>query len=310
MMLVAAGRTLARSLLLLIAASMVVFLIVVALPGDAADYRTQGRASDQDLEALRQQKGLDRALPVQYGRWVADVVRRDLGTSLVSNRSVVTLITERLGVSIALAGMSMGVAVPAMLALAWLAADGPTWSRGIASTVVVGGAAVPIVAVGVLLASAAAWVSNGEVGSVVVMAARVPVWQQLDRLVLPAVVLGLPSACYGAGILVGPWADAGAHPSVLDARVRGLNPWLVARRYVLPRIAPVVLRTTAVLAGGVLGGAAIVETMFGISGLGSLLVAAVGSRDQPVVLAVAMLSATVAIVGFTLADIAANAWHR
>jgi len=164
--------------------------------------------------------------------------------------------------------------------------------------------------VGVILASLAAWASDGKVGSVVVLAAQVPVWQQLHRLVLPALVLGLPSACYGAGILRGPWADASVHTSVLDARIRGLRPWLVTRRYVIPRIAPVTLRTTAVLTGGILGGAAIVETMFGISGLGSLLVTAVGSRDQPVVLAVAMASATVTIFGFALADIVADVWQR
>lgn len=297
-------------MLLLVAASIVVFGACVALPGDAVEFRTQGRASDQDLAAMRQRAGLDQQLPVQYVQWVTTLVRGNPGTSLVSDRPVATLIAERFDVSVALALLAMGMAVPAMLALAWLAADGPARLRGVAGAVAVGGAAVPLVAVGVLLAFLVTWASGGAGGPVVFLAAGIPVWQQLGLLVLPAVVLGLPTACYGAGVLRGPWADAATHPSVSDARIRGLPSWLVTGRYVLPRIAPVALRTTALLAGGVLGGAAVVETMFGISGLGALLVSAVGSRDLPVVLAVAMLAAAVVVSGFTLADMVAGAWRR
>lgn len=309
-MLVSASWRLARALLLLVAASTVVFVACVALPGDAVEFRTRGGASDEVLTAMRQQAGLDQRLVVQYVHWAAALVRGNPGTSLVSDRPVATLIAERFDVSVALAVLAMGVAVPAMLALAWLAADGPARLRGAAAAVAVGGAAVPLVAVVVLLAVLATWASGGVAGPVVFLASGVPVWQQLGLLVLPAVALSLPTACYGAGVLRGPWADAAVHPSVSDARIRGLPGWLVTGRYVLPRIAPVALRTTALLAGGVLGGAAVVETMFGISGLGSLLVSAVGSRDLPVVMAVAMLAAAVVIGGFTLADMAAGAWRR
>lgn len=308
-MLVGAGWRLTRALLLLAAASAVVFVACVALPGDAVEFRTRGRVSDQDLAALRQQAGLDQRLAVQYVQWVAALVRGDPGTSLVSDRPVATLIAERVDVSVALAVLAMGIAVPAMLALAWLAADGPTRVRGAAGAVAVGGAAVPLVAVVVLLAVLTTWTS-GAAGAVVFLAIGIPVWRQLGLLVVPAVALGLPTACYGAGVLCGPWADAAVHPSVSDARIRGVPGWLVTGRYVLPRIAPIAVRTMALLAGGVLGGAAVVETMFGMSGLGSLLVSAVGSRDLPVVMAVSMLAAAVVIGGFTLADTVAGAWRR
>jgi len=127
-----------------------------------------------------------------------------------------------------------------------------------------------------------------------------------DLLVLPVLTLALPSAAYAAGQLAGAVADAAGRPFVRDAVLRSVPASAVATRYVAPLVLAPALRVLAVTAGALVAGSALVEALFGLSGLGELLVGAVRARDVPVVLAVAMLSAAVVVAGLLVADLAAR----
>lgn len=291
---------------LLVVTSAVIFVVTAALPGDALQIRSSGRATPEQLAQLRAAAGLDRPLLVRYVDWLAGMMTGDPGRSLVTGRPVLDLLGERAMVTVTLAAAALVVAVPLMVGLAWSAARGPRAWRPVITSVVVGGAAVPqvVVAAGLAALLSTAW---GLVPPVSLFPAQTAPWQRPDLLILPTLTLALPTAAYGAGLLRGAIVDASARPFVRDAVLRGLPRAHVLLRYVLPLVAPLAVRMLAVVTGALVAGATVAETLFGVTGLGSLLVAAIGARDVPVVQAVALLAAAVVVVGLLLADLTAVA---
>jgi peptide/nickel transport system permease protein len=280
---------------------LVIFLVTDALPGDAADIRIGGRATAEQLAHLRAAAGLDRPLTARYLGWLAGILTGEPGHSLITGRPVAELIGQRVSVTITLAVAALAVAVPLMLVLAWSAVRGSRPLRAMVTVLTVGGAALPqvVVAAGLVALLSATW---NLVPPVSLLPPGTDAWRRPDLLVLPVLTLALPSAAYGAGLLRGAVADAVSRPFVRDAELRGMAPAVVLLRYVLPVIAPSAARLLAVLAGGLIAGTAVAETLFGLAGLGELLVTAIGTRDIPVVQAVALLAAAVVVTGLLAAD--------
>ncbi|WP_371103402.1 ABC transporter permease subunit, partial [Streptomyces sp. PU_AKi4] len=116
----------------------------------------------------------------------------------------------------------------------------------------------------------------------------------------------LPSAAFATVLLRGALADTLRRPHVADARLRGLPAPLVLHRHVLPFLYAPALQVTALLAGGLVAGTALAESLFGYPGTGQLLVSAVAVRDVPVIQAAALLPVVVLLLGMLLADLAAR----
>ena len=292
---------LARFAGLLVGVSVLLVLAVSALPGDAADAR--GRLTPEQRDALRQELGLDRPLLVRWAEWVTGLLTGDLGDSLTTGRPVADLVGERLPTSLTLviAALVLSVALAVPLAIA---AAGSSPPRRAVAGLVAGAAALPqvVVAVGLAALLSATW---GLVPAVSLLPAGVPAYRRPDLVVLPVLTLALPSAAYAAGLLRGMLADAAAQPFVTDAVRRGVGRTAVALRHVGPLIAAPSARLLAVVAGSLVAGTAVAETLFGLAGLGELFTAAVAARDAPVVLAVGMLAATVGAAGLLVADLTA-----
>jgi peptide/nickel transport system permease protein len=295
-------RALVRAALLLVGVSVLVFAATEALPGDAAEARTAGRATAAQLAEMRAGAGLDVASWRRYLHWAGSLLQGDAGVSLISGRPVADLIGQRLPATAALAGAALLVAVPLMLLLAWPAAEDSVAAR-LVDAMVTATAAIPqvVVAAGLtaLFAGVLAWLppvsllptGGGPPGPTV--------------LALPALSLALPAAAYGAMLLRGLVADILARPYVRDARLRGLATARIAVVYVGPFLIAPAVRILAVVTGGLIAATAVIETMFGYAGLGELLVGAVANRDVPVVQAAAMLAATAVVLGLLVADVAA-----
>ncbi|MBG0823690.1 ABC transporter permease [Planomonospora sp. ID91781] len=294
-------RLIARAGALLTCASIVIFLLTEALPGDSAVVLSGGRATDEQLAQLRAAAGLDRPLTERYASWLAGMLSGEPGHSLLTGRSVAELIGRRIPVTLMLAAAALALAVPLMALLAWSAVRGPRPLRPVITGLVVAGAALPQVALAALLVAvlSAAW---KLVPPVSLLPVGEPAWSRPDLLVLPVLTLALPAAAYGAALLRGAIADAVSRPFVRDAELRGMSAAAVALRYALPAVAPAAARLLAVVGGGLVAGTAVVETLFGLAGLGELLVSAIGGRDLPVVQAVAMLATAVVGAGLTAAD--------
>ena len=294
-------RALVRALLLLVGVSVLVFACTEALPGDAAEARTAGRATASQLAQMRAATGLDAPAWQRYLRWAGGLVHGDAGVSLISGRPVADLIAQRLPATAALAGAALLVAVPLMLVLTWPAGDGSTADR-LVGAMVTAMAAIPQVVVAAaltaLFAGVLAWLppvsllppDGGPPGPSV--------------LALPALSLALPAAAYGAMLLRGLVTDVLARPYVRDARLRGLPRRRIATVYAGPFLIAPAVRILAVVTGGLIAATAVVEVMFGYAGLGELLVGAVANRDVPVVQAGAMLAAVTVVLGLLVADLA------
>ncbi|MFC8848038.1 MULTISPECIES: ABC transporter permease [unclassified Micromonospora] len=295
-------RALVRAALLLVGVSVLVFAATEALPGDAADARTAGRATATQLAEMRASTGLDVAPWHRYLRWAAGLLQGEAGVSSISGRPVTDLIGQRLPATAALAGAALLVAVPLMLVLAWPAAEDSVAGR-LVGAMVTATAAIPQVVVAAaltaLFAGVLAWLppvsllpaDGGPPG--------------LPALALPALSLALPAAAYGAMLLRGLVTDVLARPYVRDARLRGLAPSRIALVYVGPFVVAPAIRILAVVTGGLIAATAVVEVMFGYAGLGELLVGAVANRDVPVVQAGALLAAAAVVLGLLAADVAA-----
>ncbi|MFR9722197.1 ABC transporter permease [Streptomyces sp. MS19] len=293
-----------RATLLLLGVSLLVFAATTLLPGDAAQTRTGGRASDEQLAELRRALGLDEPLWTRYARWLGGLLRGDAGHSLVSGRPVAELIGERLPATLVLTGCALALAVPLALTVAWWAGGAP-WAAGVVTAV----AAVPqVVVAGVLVALFSGLL--GWLPQVSLLPVGRPAWAQPELLVLPALSLALPAAAFAAALLAGAVADARRLPHVEDAELRGVPRWRVAVRHVLPLVFAPALRILAVVGGGLLSATTVVETVFGYRGLGELLVGSVAGRDVPAVQAVALLGAGVVLAGLLLADVAAGLADR
>lgn len=293
--------SLLRAPLLLVGVSVLVYGATEALPGDAAEARTAGRATTTQLTDLRAQTGQDSPVWQRYLDWATGLLSGDAGTSLLSDRPVADLIGQRLPATVTLAFLALALTVPAMLLLAWLAGTASTLGR-LTAGVVTAAAAVPqvVVAAGMtaLFAGVLAWLP--PVSFLPAGGAPSPA-----VLALPVLSLAVPSAAYGAALLRGVVADTSALPYVRDAHLRGIPRWRIGVLYIGPSLLAPAARIIAVVAGGLLAATAVVETLFGYAGLGELLTGAVVNRDTPVVQAVAMLAAAVVLAGLFAADVLA-----
>ncbi|ASR39239.1 ABC transporter permease [Prauserella marina] len=288
-------------MLVLFAVAVGVFLVTDVLPGDAALARTRGGAGAAELARLRAESGMDGPVWERFARWGWALLRGDAGTSLLNDRPVSTLIGERLPATLTLAACALVVAVPLLLALSW-------WAGGRAARSYGGGALAAVAAIPqVVVAAGAVAVFSGLLGwlpRVSLLPIGAPPWHDPALLVLPALSLALPAAAYGAGLLSGAVADVRALPHVDDAVLRGIPRWRIATRHALPLLWAPAIRVVAVIAGGLIAATTVVETVFGYTGLGELLVSSVASRDVPVVQAVALLGAVVVVTGGAVADLA------
>ncbi|MFB9347474.1 ABC transporter permease [Streptomyces heliomycini] len=299
-----AGRALrpaGRAAALAVAATAVVFTATELLPGDAGELRTAGRASDEDVAAERERLGLDRPAAVRYLDWLSGLIRGDLGHSLAGGKPVATLFAERLPATVVL--VVAALAVTALLTATALTGAYLRGGRG--GSAATGLAAVPqpvhAAVLGAVLAGLLGWlppVSLLPPGGSPLADPRL--------LALPALTLALPSAAFATVLLRGALADTLRRPHVADARLRGLPAPLVLHRHVLPFLYAPALQVTALLAGGLVAGTALAETLFGYPGTGQLLVSAVAVRDVPVIQAAALLPAAVLLLGMLLADLAAR----
>lgn len=290
-------RPFLRPVLLTVAATAVVFTATEQLPGDAGDLRRAGRASEQEIADERDRLRLDRPAAVRYLDWLYGAVRSDLGRSLVSDRTVTNLFAERLPATAAL--VVFALAVTALLTAAALIVAFLRGGRG--GAVATGLAAVPQSVHAAVLGT----VFAGILGWLPAVSLLPPGGSPFDApqaLVLPGVTLALPSAAYATALLRGTLVDTLRRPHVSDARMRGVPPALVLVRHVLPFLLVPALRVTALVAGGLMAGTALVETMFGYPGTGSLLVSAVAVRDVPVVQAAALPPVVVLLLCMLVAD--------
>jgi peptide/nickel transport system permease protein len=285
--------------------SLVVFVATQALPGDAARAILGREAADKArYEALRQQLGLDKPLLQQYGSWLGGVVTGNLGNSLASDAPVTQLLARRVANTFILVFIAALLSVPISLLLGSLTALRRDTKFDVGVTIgSLSLAALPEFVIGIILLILFATQVFKFLPSSSQIDPTVPISQQLEKFILPALTLTLAVAPYITRILRASTIEVLESEYVMMARLKGLPERLVLNRHALPNALAPALQVTALNLAWLAGGVVVVEYVFNFNGIGSLLIDAVGNRDMPMVQAITLIIATVYVVANLTADI-------
>jgi peptide/nickel transport system permease protein len=295
-------RILQRTAILLAslaASSVLVFAFMAVLPGDPARVALGVNASEEAVARLRSEFGLDRSLIAQYLDWVQGLVTFDLGTSYVTSAPIGTLIADRMLVTMWLVGCAMVLAILVALPMGALMAVRHRRPSGLVLTALSQvGIAVPAFLAGILLVAVFAvqlrWLpANGWTPP-----AEGPV-EFLRRLVLPVLALGLVQAAVVARYVRSAILDVLREDYLRTARAKGLRPGRALVRHGLRNAAVPVVTVLGLQLATLLVGAVVIERVFVIPGIGSLLLDSVSDRDLITVQDVVMfLVVAVLVVNF------------
>lgn len=286
------ASTLLRLLALLAAASVVIFLLLRAIPGDPARIALGLNASDEAVAELSHTLGTDRPLVAQYVSWIVAMLRGDFGVSLASGADLGPVIWQRAGVSLVLAvaamALSLALALPAGI---WLARRNSTVLSGLTQL----GIAVPSFVVGIVAVAVFSvrlgWLpANG--------------WGTVAHAVLPVLSLTAVQTAILARYIRTAVSEELGRDYVRTARATGASMPQVVREHVLRNAALPVLTVVGIQLSALVVSAVVVEQVFAIPGLGSFLLDSVRNRDITAVQSTMMLLVAFTLLVNALVDIA------
>ena len=292
---------LARRLLavvpVLFGVTLAVFSMLFLVPGDPVKMMLAEFVTTPDqIAQMRAQLHLDEPILKQYGRFVANAVRGDLGTSIRSRRAVSTEIGENVGSTAQLAVASMAVAVAIGVPLGLLAAlFRSSWFDAGSMIVALLGVSMPSFWLGLLMIVTFSlhlgWFPATGGGD-------------LHHLVLPAVTLGMIASAIIARLTRSSMLEVLGQDYVRTARAKGLAWWGVVVRHALKNALIPVITIFGLQFGNLLAGAVIVETVFSRPGLGRLIVGGILAKDFPLVQGTVLFIATAYVLINVLVDVA------
>ncbi|WP_372731322.1 ABC transporter permease [Novosphingobium sp.] len=282
--------------------SAVIFTISGLLPGDAAQELLGQGATPEQIAALRQEMGLDRPALVRYFEWLASIVAGDPGQSLVANKPVAEIISERLPNTLILAGLTTLFSVP----IAFLVGIWSAITRGRAADRALNVMTLAMVALPeFLVATIAVLIFSVKLlwlPSITIVPQDPTLWEFLRAYAMPVMVLGVGViAQLGRMIRAAIIAELD-RPYVEMARLKGVSQSRLIFRHVLPNAVGPIVNAMALSLSYLFGGAIIVETIFSYPGLASLMVNAVTSRDMPLLQACAMIFCAAYLLLVLIAD--------
>ncbi len=298
-MLMYAFRRLLAVVPLLLLVSIISFGLVELAPGDAAVTLAGDQASVEDIQRVREALELDAPLVERYGSFLADVLSGDLGASLFNSQAVTTLVGNRLNVTVSLVLLVLGFAVVLGLPIGILAAlrKGSFLDRALSGFTAVALAA-PSFLIAVFLLK---WFAIDR--DVFPATGFVPIsedpWEWFLSLALPAFALAQLPTAELARIARAAMSDTLQQDYVQTARAKGLTGRQVVLKHTVKNAAVPVVTIFGVQLGRLIGGAVIVESIFALPGLGTLLISSVLIRDAPVIQGLVLMTA-VAVVAINL----------
>jgi peptide/nickel transport system permease protein len=297
----------AISVALLIAVSMVIFVVLRALPGSPVTARlgTSQGVTQAMIERLTKSAGLDRPLASQYLSWVSGLLHGNLGTSYFTGQPVSTLIGAAIGPTLELTilGVALSVIIAVVAAVASARRPGGRLD-GIITAAASAGMAFPPFVAGIVLIIVFAVQTH-------MLPARgyVPIWSDpagnLRDMLLPSLSLAIGAAPLVLRYLRNELVTSLDSNYVRTVTGKGASEARVLLRHALPNAALPSLTMIGLITGYTLGGSVIVEYAFGLSGLGALSIQAAFDRDYAVLQSVVLLISTLFIVVSLAVDLIA-----
>ena len=304
------GRVLA-SLFTLLLVSMIIFLAIEILPGDAAT-RILGRdATPETLATLREQLHLNDPAPVRYGRWLAGIVQGDLGNALTSSRPIVDILAPKIFNTLLLSIFAFLIYLPLAVLPAMIQAlrrDRPFDHAISVVTLLLLSTPEFLLATLLLIAfviELTKWIGFPLLPSSSIVDQHSTLLDYVRALAMPAVTLATVMAVYGVRMLRDNLIEVLDSDYIRMAELKGLSPRQVLWRHALPNAMIPFLNVTALNIGYLVGSVVVVEKVFAFPGFGSQLVDSLQLRDFPLFEATVLIAAAVYIVANLLADICA-----
>ncbi|MGW0949005.1 ABC transporter permease [Streptomyces sp. NPDC002623] len=299
------ARRLLLGALQTVAVVLLVFALTEALPGDAAVALAGDQPDPARIAVIRQAMNLDRPTYERLAGWATGLLHGDFGTSLVSGRPVGQYISDGFGPTLLLAALTLALLVPIGFGLGVLAARhaGRIVDR-LVSSVTSAVYAIPEFALGVLLVTVfalnLAWLPPTAVGY------GTDLLVHPAALVLPVLVLLARPVCSLSRLVRAGMIDALASPYVAQARRYGISGTRIRYAHALPNALAPAVQHLARTIDWLLCGVIVVEALFVIPGLGTVLLNAVAERDVPVVQGLAVVFGVLTVVLNLGADLVAH----
>jgi peptide/nickel transport system permease protein len=298
-----------RRLLLLIpvlfGVSLIVFMVMHLSPGDPAVVMLGPTASEEDVQQMRRQLGLDQPLYVQYGRWVGNVLQGDFGRSITMRRPVLPEILTRFKATMILTSASLVISTVLGVSIGVISAVKQySWFDRGSMLMALLGVSMPVFWLGIMLmvvfSLQLGWLPAGGMYSAGSDRSLIDL---LRHLILPAFTLAAASVALVARITRSMMLEVIRQDYIRTARAKGLSETLTITRHALKNALIPVVTVLGLQTGYLLGGAILTETVFSWPGLGLLMVQSITARDFPVVQGGVLLIALTFVLVNLLVDI-------
>lgn len=285
--------------------SVLTFLMIRLIPGDAVQVMLGANAdvSPAQIAALREKLGLDHSLLVQYVTWASHALRGDLGRSVWTGTPVLEEIWPRVGVTFELTLLALLVAAILAIPLGCLMATATSgWAGGTARLLSIVGITMPSFWLGIMLlyAVSALFPDADMLGWVAF--ADDPAGH-LRRLILPVLALALPATASFARVIRAALIDVLRQDYIRTAYAKGLTRRVVVLVHALRNALLPFLTSLGIMAGYLFGGSVVVEQVFAIPGLGRLMLGAIAERNYPLVQASILLATLIFVVVNAVVDL-------
>jgi len=283
-----------RTIITAIGVTLIAFLILHLTPGDPARIMLGPYASEDNLEAVRAKYNLDEPLHIQYLAWMSNLLKGDLGTSIRYNRSVNTLIKNRIGPTLILTMSGLLISVLLGVVMGILAAlKRNSWLDYLTTVQAIFWISIPSFWLGILFlyifGLKLRWVPIAGMVS-------------FASVILPALSLGLRQEAWFARPMRAEMLEVLNQEYIRAAKAKGLKYYVVVTKHALRNALIPIITMLALRLPWIIGGSIVIEVVFSWGGMGTLLVNSVLARDYPVVQAILLIISIAVVIANLLAD--------
>ncbi|MEK4630076.1 ABC transporter permease [Solibacillus sp. FSL R7-0682] len=293
-------KRLAEAIPIWIAITLIVFLLMNFIPGDPVMQLMDARSGAMDeaiIEQIREEWGLNEPLHMQYLGFLQNVVQGDLGTSYQSRMEVTTILAERIPITVQITMLGLAIAIVVGITAGIISAmRRGSWLDTAVSSASIAGVSIPAFFLGLMLMYIFAVKLNWLPAS-----GYKP--GELKFLILPAITLGLSVSGVIARITRSSMIDVLKMDYMITSYAKGLSKYRIISVHAMKNALPPILTIIGVQLGLLLSGAVITETIFGLPGVGRLLIDSILQRDLPIVQGCVIFIATVFLLVNLLTDI-------
>ncbi len=297
-------RRLIESIIVIFLISCFSFAVIYFAPGDISDIYIQPGMTEEEIAEVREKYHDDLPLGEKYLRWASNAIQGDFGTSLVSNRTVMSEIAERLPATLSLMGSALVLSVLLAIPLGLFAGY---YKNRVPDTIISGfsyiGMSIPQFWLGMIL--------------IIILAAKLKLFplsgmhsvgvhtlsDTIHHMVLPCLTLCITNMAPYIRYVRSSTIHELEEEYVLTAKSKGSSPWKILRKHVLKNSLLPVITLVGMNLSSIVGGSFVLEKVFAWPGIGTYAIGAIQSRDYPVIMAYTMLTGFVLVVGNLAADL-------